>query len=325
MDWVRLGNTNCDLAGTKGIIRPVSSEELRKHNTRKDAWLAIRGKVYNVTAYMDFHPGGVDELMKGVGIDATKMFDDVHAWVNYEQLLAKCLVGPLRTTATLNLTTDTKPTKKKDAKLSPTSAIGSFLAPQMIKLVQATSLANRIVLRSASAERNDVTKSTPAEIVPRFDWLQNINDLCIIFYTKALCNSGVTVHFTSAINDCDIEILILIENQLHVYSIKLAGDVQWPRVVTKVNTDTGKIEVIFKKTVPAIWNGYGQMERRKTNDMSAGNFRYAIVDSQSITHDSYALHLKPIERVQQLFPIGYHVSVTATINGKFIRSSFCLI
>lgn len=58
MDWVRLGSSNCDLAGTKGVIRPVSYEELAKHNKKDDAWLAIRGKVFNVTQYMDFHPGG---------------------------------------------------------------------------------------------------------------------------------------------------------------------------------------------------------------------------------------------------------------------------
>lgn len=58
MDWVRLAGSNGDLAGTKGIIRPISYEELAKHNKMDDAWLAIRGKVYNVTKYLDFHPGG---------------------------------------------------------------------------------------------------------------------------------------------------------------------------------------------------------------------------------------------------------------------------
>lgn len=37
----------------------------------------IQGIVYNVTRYVDFHPGGKSELMKGVGKDATKLFDDV--------------------------------------------------------------------------------------------------------------------------------------------------------------------------------------------------------------------------------------------------------
>lgn len=58
MDWVRLGSSNYDLAGTKGVVRPVSYDELAKHNKVDDAWLAIRGKVFNVTKYMDFHPGG---------------------------------------------------------------------------------------------------------------------------------------------------------------------------------------------------------------------------------------------------------------------------
>lgn len=58
MDWVRLGSSGCDLSGTKGLVVPVNHAELAKHNKVDDAWLAIRGKVYNVTRYMDFHPGG---------------------------------------------------------------------------------------------------------------------------------------------------------------------------------------------------------------------------------------------------------------------------
>ena len=58
MDWIRLGNSGVDIAGTKGVIQSVSHAELARHNKQSDAWLAIRGKVYNVTAYMDFHPGG---------------------------------------------------------------------------------------------------------------------------------------------------------------------------------------------------------------------------------------------------------------------------
>ena len=34
--------------------------------------------VYNVTAYMDYHPGGWDELIKGAGRDATDLFNDAH-------------------------------------------------------------------------------------------------------------------------------------------------------------------------------------------------------------------------------------------------------
>ncbi|XP_033153702.1 cytochrome b5 reductase 4 [Drosophila mauritiana] len=105
MNWIRLCNSGADLSGTGGRVVPVSRTELARHNKVDDAWMAIRGRVFNVTRYMDFHPGGVDELMRGVGRDATKLFDEVHAWVNYPQLLGKCYVGPLKEN-------ETKPAKE---------------------------------------------------------------------------------------------------------------------------------------------------------------------------------------------------------------------
>jgi cytochrome b involved in lipid metabolism len=36
--------------------------------------MAVNGKVYNVTAYLPFHPGGEKEMMRGVGRDGTKLF-----------------------------------------------------------------------------------------------------------------------------------------------------------------------------------------------------------------------------------------------------------
>ena len=64
MDWIRLTKSGKDLAGTGGKILQVTHGELRKHNKRKDCWIALNGIVYNVTPYMDFHPGGWDELIR---------------------------------------------------------------------------------------------------------------------------------------------------------------------------------------------------------------------------------------------------------------------
>jgi cytochrome b involved in lipid metabolism len=47
---------------------------LKQHNKRDDAWTAIYGKVYNITAYLPFHPGGVKALMRAAGRDGTKLF-----------------------------------------------------------------------------------------------------------------------------------------------------------------------------------------------------------------------------------------------------------
>ena len=50
-----------------------SAAEVRKHATREDAWVIIDGKVYDVTAFVEDHPGG-DAILNNAGGDATKGF-----------------------------------------------------------------------------------------------------------------------------------------------------------------------------------------------------------------------------------------------------------
>ena len=77
MDWIRVTKENPNIAGNYGIMRKITPEELALHNKEDDCWLALFGKVYNVTPYMKFHPGGIDELMRGAGINSTDLFNEV--------------------------------------------------------------------------------------------------------------------------------------------------------------------------------------------------------------------------------------------------------
>ncbi|KAK5982616.1 Cytochrome b5 heme-binding domain-containing protein [Trichostrongylus colubriformis] len=89
MDWVRMASGKI----LAKIQMSVDHNELMKHNKRDDCWVHIFGKVYDVTLYLEFHPGGVPELMRAAGTDATDLFNQYHAWVNYESMLGSCLVG----------------------------------------------------------------------------------------------------------------------------------------------------------------------------------------------------------------------------------------
>lgn len=316
MDWVRLGSSGCDLAGTNGILRPVSHTELAKHNQRDDAWLAIRGKVYNVTRYMDFHPGGVDELMKGVGIDATKIFDDVHAWVNYEQLLGKCLIGPLRNVVTLNIassttnsvgnTIDANANRAKGRTQSITPDGGAFKAPFLPFMS---------LDKSPSSKQIDAAVPRIA-IVPRFDWMQKMADLTLVFYTKSWCNPGILINGLD--DNRKLNIFVQIERDVHAFNFELLHQVEWSPSAAVVNHETGKIEITLKKFVPALWSHFGSSNRRKlTDDYSDCNFFYKIDQRTRISHDSYALVLRAANgQIIHQLPLGYHVSVSAKPPGE---------
>ncbi|KAF7282414.1 hypothetical protein GWI33_002727 [Rhynchophorus ferrugineus] len=55
-----------------------SLEEVKKHNGTDDprVWIIYKDSVYDVTDYLEEHPGGGDLITEFAGLDATKGFDD---------------------------------------------------------------------------------------------------------------------------------------------------------------------------------------------------------------------------------------------------------
>ncbi|KAG8967783.1 hypothetical protein FRC03_009332 [Tulasnella sp. 419] len=93
LDWARLKSSGEDLRGGVTELMRITPSELKEHRTRDDAWAAFGGKVYNITPYLPFHPGGEKELMRVAGRDGTKLFMTTHSWVNLDFMLDGCMVG----------------------------------------------------------------------------------------------------------------------------------------------------------------------------------------------------------------------------------------
>ncbi|MCA9332950.1 cytochrome b5 domain-containing protein [Candidatus Saccharibacteria bacterium] len=51
----------------------LTSDEVKKHNSKSDCWTIINGDVYDITDYVGSHPGG-SEILRACGIDATSLF-----------------------------------------------------------------------------------------------------------------------------------------------------------------------------------------------------------------------------------------------------------
>ncbi|KAJ5805522.1 uncharacterized protein N7503_003124 [Penicillium pulvis] len=100
LDWAALAaKPNNQLRGKDvppGYLR-ITPSMLKMQNGRKgrDAWTSYQGKVYNISPYVPYHPGGKGELLRGAGKDSAKLFQEVHPWVNWDGILSECLVGIL--------------------------------------------------------------------------------------------------------------------------------------------------------------------------------------------------------------------------------------
>ncbi|CAM8989465.1 hypothetical protein QQ045_009218 [Rhodiola kirilowii] len=70
-------------------------EEVAKHNNPKDCWLIINGKVYDVTQFLDDHPGGDDPLLQVTGKDASDDFEDVGHSNNAREVMKEYYIGDI--------------------------------------------------------------------------------------------------------------------------------------------------------------------------------------------------------------------------------------
>ncbi|KAM0319915.1 hypothetical protein ACHAPQ_010152 [Fusarium lateritium] len=77
----------------------VSLDALRQHNTATDCWIAVHSKVWDITHFVNEHPGGPEVLLNLAGSDATELYNDVHAPDIIEQLSDEKLMGLLEESA----------------------------------------------------------------------------------------------------------------------------------------------------------------------------------------------------------------------------------
>jgi len=73
-------------------IKTFTVDEVSKHHTRNDCYLIINKKVYDVSSYINYHPGGTNSIISNCGKEVTGIFARIHsnsAW----DLLKKYKVG----------------------------------------------------------------------------------------------------------------------------------------------------------------------------------------------------------------------------------------
>lgn len=92
-------NSNIQVPGTTpkpevGTPLAITLAEVAKHSSREDCWLVAKNKVYNVTSFIDKHPGG-DKILSGCGQDMTEFFNTKHV-KQFAEYLPQFYIGDLK-------------------------------------------------------------------------------------------------------------------------------------------------------------------------------------------------------------------------------------
>lgn len=228
-----------------------------------------------------YNYSGPEELMRGAGIDATKLFDKVHPWVNYDSLLSKCLIGPLRSEFpdAEELFGSSNPSPKSDRLREPSKAqelvrksmenLANCITPVrkkitakseenvkgipnpskiMQSLIQSSDLPVSISRRAGSSS---AANDSPSNNVPnplRFDWIQTSKKLTLAVYTGALANPGVCARLV------DDALLIEVATNGFLRTLKLVPEQSLrPPIQLKIYVESGKIEVSILNHLNSIF------------------------------------------------------------------------
>ncbi|XP_028612039.1 cytochrome b5 reductase 4 isoform X1 [Grammomys surdaster] len=287
MDWIRLTKSGKDLTGLKGGLIEVTEEELKKHNKKDDCWICIRGFVYNVSPYMEYHPGGEDELMRAAGADGTDLFNEVHRWVNYESMLKECLVGRMAV----------KPAVPKDCHE------GKRVLNGMLPKSQVTDI---------------LPREGPSS--PSYDWFQTESSVTIVIYTKQKNISLDSVIVD--LQDNSLRAEAAIKDHSYLIHIGLSHEVQ-ENISVRVIENVGKIEIVLQKKENVSWKCLGDpLEKHGSfipkKDAGLYYRRCQLISKEDVTHDTrlFCLMLPPSTHLQ--VPVGQHVYLKLSVTGAEI-------
>ncbi|XP_069503185.1 cytochrome b5 reductase 4 [Ambystoma mexicanum] len=287
MDWVRLTKSHKDLTGLQGRIIEVTEEELAKHNTKEDCWTCIRGHVYNVTPYMEYHPGGEEELMKAAGSDGTDLFDRVHRWVNYESMLKECHIGRMSA--------------------RPVAISKDF----HLKRTEEKTTANGVL------DNRNIVEAIAKDLPPRYDWFQTDSALTVAVYTKLkhLESEMVTVDLVGS----TLRAEIIIEDYSYLLHLKLSHTVL-EKVTVNITRNVGKAEIVLQKKDKVSWAQLGQpldshVSFLRRLDRGLFYRKCKLISKIDVNYNTKLFCLLLPDGVFLQVPIGQHVYLKDTIDG----------
>ncbi|KAL6743195.1 hypothetical protein Aduo_016270 [Ancylostoma duodenale] len=119
----------------------LTRKEVSQHNTNKSAWFVVGNKVYDVTKFLDEHPGGCEVLLEQAGRDATEAFEDVGHSTDARQMREQYYVGDIveeeKQTYSYDKKTWTSSSSDNQQRSASSNPLEALIYPGLIAIVVA--------------------------------------------------------------------------------------------------------------------------------------------------------------------------------------------
>jgi len=77
-------------------LKKYALTDVEGHKDKNSTWIVIHDNVYDVTKFLEEHPGGEEVLLEQAGKDATEHFEDVGHSTDARTMMKDYCIGELR-------------------------------------------------------------------------------------------------------------------------------------------------------------------------------------------------------------------------------------
>jgi cytochrome-b5 reductase len=79
-----------------GGFKEYTKEEIAEHNKHPSIWVIYKESVYDITMFLEYHPGGIDILRPCFGKDMTELFNKYHSYIRIDGFIGKFKIGYIK-------------------------------------------------------------------------------------------------------------------------------------------------------------------------------------------------------------------------------------
>ncbi|UKZ75583.1 hypothetical protein TrVFT333_003271 [Trichoderma virens FT-333] len=280
-----------------------SLQEVGLHNNAGDAWMVIYGEIYDVTKYIQSHPGGVEVLVEAAGTNASEVFDNAGHSDDAFDLMVPLRIGKL------------KGYKKRKARVAPvesTTAPKRNSSPSKEQTTSGTAKYTIVSLSTAALYYGLATYGVNRDIVSK---ASSLGKNLIAFTPKWAVSSDTVVASASPKPSFLMGLLVGAGALASVHTLIARRLLQ-----IVISLESSRYPYHFKVPKPAEFN---LLQQRGWLDSEAASSPLPLAKKELVSPNVYRLTFTlPSSHPILGLPTGQHVAITAVIDGEAVTRSY---